>query len=59
MEYNQVFPRLAYMATLLRTGEDEELLIRWMKTFVPEFISNNSKFEKLDNPVSYFKESLG
>jgi hypothetical protein len=30
-----------------------------MKTFVPEFISNNSKFEKLDNPVSYFKESLG
>jgi FlaA1/EpsC-like NDP-sugar epimerase len=59
MEYNQVFPRLGYMATLLRTGEDEELLIRWMKTFVPEFISNNSKFEKLDNPVSYFKESLG
>ena len=36
------------LENLLLMGENEDLLVRWMKTLIPEFISKNSRFELLD-----------
>ena len=32
--------------------ENEEMLVLRMKKIIPEYISNNSKFEKLDNSIN-------
>jgi hypothetical protein len=34
---------------LLNKEEDEFALVHWMKNMVPEFVSNNSDFEALDD----------
>jgi FlaA1/EpsC-like NDP-sugar epimerase len=34
---------------LLQEGKEEIELVRWMKSLVPEYVSNNSEFESLDH----------
>ncbi|MEO0000848.1 MAG: hypothetical protein RL766_894, partial [Bacteroidota bacterium] len=35
--------------------EDESVIVSKIKEFVPEFLSNNSIFEQLDNKSKLFK----
>jgi FlaA1/EpsC-like NDP-sugar epimerase len=50
----RIFPfqdmKLAFdqLFSLMLNEEDEYALVHWMKSLVPEFLSNNSEFEALD-----------
>jgi FlaA1/EpsC-like NDP-sugar epimerase len=48
ISYIQLFSNIGDLENLLLMNENEELLVRWMKTLIPEFISRNSRFELLD-----------
>ncbi|MBU6169358.1 MAG: polysaccharide biosynthesis protein [Bacteroidetes bacterium] len=48
ISYIQLFSNICELENLLMMNENEELLVRWMKTLIPEFISKNSRFEVLD-----------
>lgn len=37
------------LSKMIQEGKDDLHLVRWMKTLVPEYISNNSEFEALDD----------
>jgi hypothetical protein len=37
-----------HLNQLIHSEEDEYALVHWMKSLVPEFLSNNSEFEALD-----------
>jgi len=48
ISYIQLFSNICDLENLLLMNENEDLLVRWMKTLIPEFISKNSRFELLD-----------
>jgi FlaA1/EpsC-like NDP-sugar epimerase len=46
-DYDQVNQTINQIIELFKT-QNNELIVQQMKTIVPEYISNNSVFEKLD-----------
>ena len=48
ISYINLFTNICDLENLLLMSENEDLLVRWMKTLIPEFISKNSRFELLD-----------
>ena len=48
ISFIELFGNICELENLLMMNENEDLLVRWMKTLIPEFISKNSRFEILD-----------
>lgn len=49
VEFEQIEPHFNSFNDLLKKSESEMMLVTKMKELVPEFVSNNSVFEKLDD----------
>jgi FlaA1/EpsC-like NDP-sugar epimerase len=49
--YKNLVVSFDILISMLQDGKTEVELVKWMKDLVPEFVSNNSDFELLDNAV--------
>jgi len=49
LPFNEMKLAFDQLVSLIMNEEDEYALVYWMKSLVPEYLSNNSEFEALDN----------